>query len=48
MNVQTPARLNILTLEVRDLSKVRAFYEALGHTGARWEELGLRLFDVAG
>ncbi len=25
-----PARLNILTLGVRDLPKVRSFYEALG------------------
>jgi uncharacterized protein len=29
-----PARLNVLTLGVRDLPKVRAFYEALG-----WESL---------
>jgi catechol 2,3-dioxygenase-like lactoylglutathione lyase family enzyme len=31
---KVPARLNILTLGVRDLPKVRAFYEALG-----WESL---------
>jgi catechol 2,3-dioxygenase-like lactoylglutathione lyase family enzyme len=31
---KVPARLNILTLGVRDLQKVRTFYEALG-----WESL---------
>jgi catechol 2,3-dioxygenase-like lactoylglutathione lyase family enzyme len=31
---KVPARLNILTLGVRDMSKVRGFYEALG-----WESL---------
>ncbi len=31
---KVPARLNVLTLGVRDLPKVRAFYEALG-----WESL---------
>jgi uncharacterized protein len=31
---KVPARLNILTLEVRDLPRVRRFYEALG-----WESL---------
>jgi catechol 2,3-dioxygenase-like lactoylglutathione lyase family enzyme len=31
---KVPARLNILTLGVRDLPKVRAFYEALG-----WQSL---------
>ena len=30
MTGKLPARLNVLTLGVRDLPKVRAFYEALG------------------
>ena len=34
MTGKLPARLNVLTLGVRDLPKVRAFYEALG-----WESL---------
>ena len=34
MTGKVPARLNILTLGVRDLPKVRSFYEALG-----WESL---------
>ena len=34
MTGKVPARLNILTLGVRDLPKVRGFYEALG-----WESL---------
>ncbi len=34
MTGKLPARLNILTLGVRDLPKVRTFYEALG-----WESL---------
>ncbi len=34
MAAEVPAKMNILTLGVRDLPKVRAFYEALG-----WESL---------
>jgi hypothetical protein len=30
MDEKIPARLNILTLGVRDLPKVRSFYEVLG------------------
>ena len=34
MATKVPAKMNILTLGVRDLPKVRSFYEALG-----WESL---------
>jgi catechol 2,3-dioxygenase-like lactoylglutathione lyase family enzyme len=40
---KVPARLNVLTLGVRDLPKVRAFYEALGwesrSDGDEWARL---------